>query len=272
MKKAEAKKRIQKLSEKLHHHNFLYHSLDQPEISDYEFDQLFSELLQLEEQFADLLLPTSPSQRVGGPALDSFTKVQHRQPMLSLQNTYSTEEMVEFDKKIRKQLEAEDSPEYFCTPKFDCVAIELIYEEGQLSQAITRGDGLVGEDVTANVKTIRSIPLVLQTDGPPPKRLDVRGEILIFKADFQTMNEEQKSLGLEPFANPRNAAAGTLRQLDPTVAARRNLAAFCYGIGHSEKFSATSQKEMETLFLQCCLLYTSPSPRDRQKSRMPSSA
>jgi DNA ligase (NAD+) len=180
MNKKEARSEIQRLRDLIHHHNQLYHTHDQPEISDYEYDQLFQQLLDLEAQFPDLVSKDSPSQKVGGEILDSFSKKQHKEPMLSLQNTYSPEEIIEFESKIQRQINDTEPLEFFCSPKYDGVAIELVYEAGKLTHAITRGDGVTGEDVINNVKTISNIPHKLKGKKIPP-RLDIRGEILLLK-------------------------------------------------------------------------------------------
>jgi len=248
MNKSKAKKRIFELSEQIHHHNYLYHTLDKPELSDFDFDQMFSELLSLEEQFPDLAEPHSPSQRVGSSPLDHFEKVNHQEPMLSLQNTYSEDDIVAFDEKIRKQIESSAEIEYICSPKFDGIAIELVYEQGQLIRGLTRGDGLTGEDVTANVKTIANIPLVLRGSNIP-KRIDIRGEILMFKEDFENLNAQQASEEQTPFANPRNAAAGSMRQLNSQIVAARPLMAFIYGYGYAEGILFETQSAMEEAFI-----------------------
>ncbi|MCB0355960.1 MAG: NAD-dependent DNA ligase LigA, partial [Bdellovibrionales bacterium] len=200
------------LKNKLQRHNYLYHVLDQPEITDYEFDQLFKKLLDIEAVHPNWVTADSPSQRVGAAPLDQFNKQEHRQPMLSLQNSFSMEDILAFHQRCQKFLNSEKTIEYYCEPKFDGLAIELVYEQGLLTAALTRGDGLVGENVLSNVKTIASVPLKLHTDNPP-ELLEVRGEVLMLKKDFQSLNESQQESGETPFANPRNAAAGSLRQL-----------------------------------------------------------
>lgn len=239
--------RHKKLKEIIAHHDHAYHVLDRPEISDYEYDQLYDELLSLEKKHPQLDKSDSPTQRVGSKALDTFQKMEHRSPMLSLANTYSVDELYEFDKRVKKFLSQNEDIEYFCEPKFDGLAIELVYENGLLVRALTRGDGLVGEDVTQNVKTIKSIPLRLQVKKPP-QLLEVRGEILIFKNDFLDLNESQQEQGAQTFANPRNAAAGTIRQLDSRVAASRPLKFFAYALGQYEGVEFKSQNEAENQF------------------------
>ena len=249
MNKKDARQEIKALSEELKKHNHLYHTLDQPEITDYQYDQLFQKLLDLESQFPDLVKKDSPSQQVGGVVLDSFVKVQHEEPMLSLQNTYSSDEILEFEEKIQRQLNETEPLEFFCSPKYDGVAIELIYKNGILDAAITRGDGLTGEDVVSNVKTIEALPQTLKSKNIPP-RMDLRGEILLFKEEFLRINQFQEESGQAPFANPRNAAAGTIRQLDSRIAKERKLKMFCYSLGYSEGFAPQSQEEFENQLSQ----------------------
>ena len=225
-------------------HNRLYHELDQPEITDAEYDALFRELLEIEEQYPELVTADSPSQRVGSRPSEKFTPVEHVVPMLSLKNAKKAEDFHEFDASLRKTfLARSEELEYACEMKMDGVAIELTYEKGQLTRASTRGDGLVGEDITENVRTIADIPQTLT--APCPEILDVRGEIYIDLADFQTLNRTQEENGQKTFANPRNAAAGSLRQLDANITAQRPLRIFCYGIGRMQ--GATTNTQVETL-------------------------
>lgn len=244
--------RHQKLKEMIRRHDHLYHVLDRPQISDYEYDQLFSELLNLEKNHPELDTLDSPSQRAGGAPLDVFKKVPHRLPMLSLSNSYSPEDLLAFDKRVKKVLKTESSPEYFCELKFDGLAVELIYEKGILTRALTRGDGSVGEDVTKNIKTVKAIPLFLDGAKNPPDLLEVRGEVLIFKEDFKILNESQQESGQTVFANPRNAAAGTIRQLDPKIVSKRPLKFFAYSIG-SSSVTFDSQEKMEKALLEMTL-------------------
>ena len=218
--------RIQFLRAEIQRHDRLYHSLDKPEISDQEYDALFAELLRLETENPTLLTPESPTQRVGSAPLEEFEKKAHRTPMLSLQNSYSVEDIFDFDARVKKVLGSESDIEFFCEPKLDGLALELIYERGVLTGAITRGDGMVGENVLTNVKTIRSIPLVLDSKNPPDL-FEVRGEVLMLKKDFIALNELHQEEGLPTFANPRNAAAGSLRQLDSKVTAGRKFFCLC---------------------------------------------
>lgn len=235
------------LKEKVAHHDFLYHVLDQPEISDYDYDQLFAELKELEQNHPELDRSDSPTWRVGGEPLGAFSKVPHTIPMVSLSNSYSAEEIAEFDQRIKKFLKQEEDFEYLCEPKFDGLAVELVYENGLLTKALTRGDGVIGEDVTANVKTIPSIPLRLNTTKPPTL-IEIRGEILIFKEDFKVLNEQQDEAGSPSFANPRNAAAGTIRQLDSRIVAQRPLKFFAYALGAVEGFEFKTQKHISEKF------------------------
>lgn len=240
---------IENLREKIREHDFNYYVLDNPKISDSEYDALYSQLVRLETENPEYLTPDSPTQRVGGKPLEKFEKVRHRTPMLSLQNTYDTEDLVEFDKRVHKFLETDKDLEYFCEPKFDGLAIELVYENGTMKTALTRGDGEVGENVFGNVKTIRSIPLKLKTEKPP-KLLEVRGEILIYKRDFLSMNEELQEAGELTFANPRNAAAGTIRQLDPRITAKRPLRLLSYAVGEVEGIQFKTHQEIEETLLR----------------------
>jgi DNA ligase (NAD+) len=210
-------------------HNYQYYVLDQPSIPDAEYDRLFRELIELEKTYPQYLTPDSPTQRVGASPKEGFIEVVHRLPMLSLNNGFSEEDVFNFDRRVREGLN-NDQVYYACEPKFDGLAVSLIYENGLLTQGSTRGDGERGEDVTLNLKTIRSIPLRLFTDSPPPV-LEVRGEVLMFNEDFEQLNETQHKKGEKLFANPRNAAAGALRQLDSALTAKRKLSFFAYGLG-----------------------------------------
>ena len=238
------------LCEEIHRHNRFYHGQDQPEITDAEYDILYRELQEIEEKYPELITPDSPSQKVGAPVAEKFSPSPHALPMLSLKNAKNAEEFRDFDTSIRKNFLARNTAlEYACEMKLDGVAIELTYEEGKLCKASTRGDGLIGEDITENIKTIADIPHTLIS--PFPELLDVRGEIYIDLADFQTLNRTQEDAGNKNFANPRNAAAGSLRQLDARITARRPLKIFCYGIGRLQGFKTTTQ--IETLQLLCNL-------------------
>ena len=245
MSQKDPKKRLEQLRKEIHYHDHLYHVLDQPEITDFEYDKLFKELLDIEKQHPDWITPDSPSQRVGAMPLSAFEKADHRTPMLSLSNTYDTEEILEFHERVQKFLDTDKAVEYFCEPKFDGLALELIYENGVLTTALTRGDGTTGENVTLNVKTIRSIPLIIKD---APELLEVRGEVFMFKEDFKELNENQQEEGLQTFANPRNAAAGSIRQLDPRITATRPLRFFAYAAGVTSEPIGKTQLEIEKTF------------------------
>ncbi|MBW1974119.1 MAG: NAD-dependent DNA ligase LigA [Deltaproteobacteria bacterium] len=232
-------KRIEKLREEIWYHNYRYYALNDPVISDAEYDALFRELQELENRYPQFRTPDSPTQKVGYPPLDAFEPFEHRQPMLSLENAFTEEEVINFDARVKKGLGGA-SCSYVAEPKMDGVAIEVVYENGVLVRAGTRGDGRIGEDITPNVRTIRAVPLKLYTfDGAPevPPRVDVRGEVYMDRRDFELLNDEQVRKGFQPFANPRNAASGSLRQLDSSITARRPLKVFFYGVGHVERLS-----------------------------------
>lgn len=218
------------LRAELNRHAHAYYVLDNPTIPDADYDKLFLELSTLEQQHPELCTPDSPTQRVGGAPLPQFEPVRHSVPMLSLGNGFDDEDIVAFDRRAREGLQAEGEVEYATELKFDGLAINLRYENGLLVQAATRGDGTTGENVTANIRTVRAIPLRLHMDKPPAV-LDVRGEVLMFKADFARLNARQRAAGQKEFANPRNAAAGSLRQLDSRITAQRCLRFYAYGIG-----------------------------------------
>ncbi len=244
MKRSEAELRLRELTALIHHHDFRYYVLDDPEITDAAYDVLFRELQALEAQYPDLRLPDSPTGRVGGAVLEKFGKLTHGVPMLSLANALEEEEFLEFDERVRKLLEQPEGKalEYYTELKFDGMSINLTYEDGVLVSAATRGDGEVGEEVTQNIRTIRSLPLRLNTKTPP-QRIEIRGEVVLPIAEFEKLNEEQAKKGQKLFANPRNAAAGSIRQLDPKIAASRPLTAFIYGMGKVEgaSFATLSQ-------------------------------
>jgi DNA ligase (NAD+) len=227
--------RVQELRDQIHYHNYRYHVLDDPVISDREFDRLMQELLNLEADYPGLVTPDSPTQRVGAAPLDKFETVPHRVPMLSLENAFSEAEAREFEDRLKRFLRTTGDFDYVVEPKMDGVAVELVYEKGRLSVGSTRGDGYRGENVTQNLRTIHSIPLTLLSgDLPPPELLEVRGEVYMDLGEFKKLNEERLARGEPPFANPRNAAAGSLRQLDPGITVGRPLKIFCYGIGQVE--------------------------------------
>ena len=223
------KDRLKNLKKTIQEHDHAYYLLDDPIISDHEYDSLFQELKKIESENPHLITPDSPTQRVGGRPLDEFKQITHKKPMLSLGNAFGNDELNAFYKRVTETLDITDI-EFSAELKFDGLAISLFYEEGVLKYAATRGDGLVGEDVTHNIKTMKVIPLRLKSDNPP-KILELRGEVLMNKEDFLELNEQQKKQDLKVFANPRNAAAGSLRQLDPAVTAKRKLQFFAYGLG-----------------------------------------
>ncbi|MCU9594235.1 NAD-dependent DNA ligase LigA [Caldibacillus thermolactis] len=232
----QAEKRIKELQEVLTQYGYEYYVLDKPTISDHEYDQLLRELISLENQFPQFITPDSPTQRVGGAVLEGFKKVEHRVPMLSLSNAFNEQDLRDFDRRVRQAL-GEDY-EYVCELKIDGLAISLRYENGKFVQGATRGDGTVGEDITVNLRTVKSIPLKLKENVT----IEVRGECFMPKKSFVELNRQREAKGEELFANPRNAAAGSLRQLDPKIAASRNLDVFLYSIGenhvsHIEKHS-----------------------------------
>ncbi len=226
MTTAEATKEIQRLTKLIDKYNHLYYQEHKSEISDYDFDQLLSALIQLETKFPHLRQPDSPTQRVGGSITKNFETIEHRYPMLSLGNTYSKEELEDFDKRVAKGL-GNEAYEYFCELKFDGVSISLIYENGILVRGVTRGDGVRGDDVTVNVKTIRNIPLKVVAKDVP-SHFEVRGEVFLPKEVFAQLNREKVDIGEEPYANARNTASGTLKMQDSTVVARRKLDCFVY--------------------------------------------
>lgn len=223
------KQRIVELREQINHHNYLYYVLDTPEIPDAEYDRLLRELEELESENPELITPDSPTQRVGAAPLSEFGEVKHELPMLSLGNAFDDEEVLSFDRRARERLRV-DEIEYAIEPKLDGLAISLLYEDGKLLRGATRGDGTTGEDVTQNVRTIDAIPLKLRGKDYP-KRLEVRGEVIMTKEGFAKLNEAQRKADAKTFANPRNAAAGSLRQLDSKITAARPLSFYCYGVG-----------------------------------------
>jgi DNA ligase (NAD+) len=241
----QAAKRIRELREEIQKHDRLYYEEAAPVISDREYDRLYRELVDLEAQFPDLVTPDSPTQRVGGKALEAFAQIQHRVPMLSLDNTYSEEELANFYKRITRLLPNEKIP-VVIEPKVDGVAVSLLYENGRLRHAATRGDGFVGDDITQNIKTIRSIPERLR--GAAPKLFEARGEVYMDKHGFEKLNEERRKAGLSLFANTRNAAAGSLKHLDPSIVAKRPLGIVFYGTGETEGVDVDLHSEIFALF------------------------
>ncbi len=228
MTSEQAKKEIAELTEKINYHNHLYYQKSKTEISDFEFDALLERLVALEKQYPELRDPHSPSQRVGGTITKEFPTVYHRYPMLSLGNTYSPAELEEFDKRVSRGLEGE-AYEYFCELKFDGVSISLLYENGKFSKGVTRGDGVRGDDVSNNIKTIRSVPLVIRGKGIPPS-FEARGEVFMTKEVFRKLNKEREDIGEERYANARNTAAGTVKMQDSSEVARRKLDCYVYSM------------------------------------------
>ncbi|MER0216511.1 MAG: NAD-dependent DNA ligase LigA [Nitrosomonas sp.] len=224
--------RAQALRAEIESHNYRYYVLDNPSIPDVEYDRLLRELQQIEQDFPQLITAGSPTQRVGAAPLKAFAQITHTVPMLSLSNAFDDSEVEAFDRRVRDGLSV-DSVEYTAEPKFDGLAVSLRYEHGDFKTGATRGDGYTGEDITLNLRTIRSIPLRLPL-AHPPALLEVRGEVLMLQKDFQRLNQQQLAKGEKEFANPRNAAAGSLRQLDPGITATRRLAFFAYGIGQCD--------------------------------------
>ena len=258
MDKISAEKRIEELSDTINEHNYKYYVLDNPDISDYDFDILMQELKSLEEQFPELVRPESPTQRIGGMALNTFGKVQHTVQMTSLQDVFDFEQVRNFLDKCTAEL---DTPEYTVEPKIDGLSVSLEYENGILTRASTRGDGHTGEDVTANIKTIRTLPLKLKN---APEFLEVRGEVYMPKSSFIELTEQQELNGEQPFKNPRNASAGSLRQKDPKITATRKLDIFIFNIqqctgrdfsGHCETLDYIRELGFRTVSYKVCRTY-----------------
>ncbi len=237
---AGARERAEVLRREIELHNYHYYVLDEPVIPDSQYDRMVRELEKLEEQFPELVTPYSPTQRVGGRPREGFTTLRHLSPMLSLANAFSEGELRDFDRRVRQAL-PDEQVEYVVEPKIDGLAVSLYYENGYFIRGATRGDGETGEDITGNLKTIRSVPLRLRRPVP---ELEVRGEAYMSKDSFARLNEAREEAGESLFANPRNAAAGTLRQLDPRVTASRRLALFVYGLGHSSGIAPSGHKEV----------------------------
>ena len=231
MSSSPIEKKIEALREKIRHHEYRYYVLDDPEISDADFDALMNELKRLEAEHPELITPDSPTQRVGGKPREGFIKAKHSSPMLSLDNAYSEEELRDLERRVH-ELSGRTDLEYMCELKLDGMSLALVYRDGRLERGITRGDGSVGEDVTLNVRTVRSIPLVIAKDklkkAGIPADFEVRGEMLMPLAAFRKLNEERASHGLATFANPRNFTAGTVRQLEPSITAQRRMDYFAY--------------------------------------------
>lgn len=246
----QAENRIKELRELIDYHNYRYYVLDNPEITDAEYDKLMRELISLESQFPQLITPDSPSQRVGGEPLEAFKKVTHREPMISLADAFSEEELRDFNRRVTENVG--NQVEYVVELKIDGLAVSLTYENGLLVTAATRGDGVVGEDVTQNVKTIKSVPLRLNVQKDKiPMIIEVRGEIYLSKEGFKKLNEEREEMGLPTFANPRNAAAGSIRQLDSKITAKRPLSTFMYALGYVEGIEFNTHLEVLEFYKAC---------------------
>ncbi len=244
-----SQERISQLVDQLNYHNHRYYVLDDPEISDAEYDRLMKELIALEKEYPLFIRADSPTQRVGGQRANAFEQVTHAVPMLSLDNSLNEGEIVAFDARTKRVLQRSDEIEYVCEPKLDGLAVELVYENGALTVASTRGDGAVGENITQNIRTIKSVPLKLRPmGGTVPERLDVRGEVIFGIEEFRKLNRSREENGEPIFANPRNAAAGSLRQLDAAITASRPLDIYCYGIGQYSGFKVTSQWDVLKTF------------------------
>ncbi len=248
--------RVRDLRQQIDHHNYRYHVLDDPEVSDAEYDRLMGELKALEEQHPDLVTPESPTQRVGATPVSELQEVVHARPMLSLDNAFADEDVLAFDRRVRERLENVEHVEYSAEPKLDGLAISFRYESGRLVQAATRGDGLRGEDVTHNVRTIKAVPTVLR--GAAPKLLEVRGEVFMLIAGFKAMNQRALERGERTFVNPRNAAAGSIRQLDPRLAAGRPFDVFFYGVGETDGWKLPARHSEALQQLREWGLKTSP--------------
>jgi DNA ligase (NAD+) len=257
----EARDMVEKLREEINYHNYRYYVLDDPVISDEEYDQMMNRLMELEKRFPELVTPDSPTQRIGAQPKEGFETVTHSIPMFSLQDARNEGEIREFDARIKRFLDMKpnDLIEYVAEPKFDGLSCEIGYRNGRFTLASTRGDGIVGEDVTSNVKTIRSIPLALMGKEEIPPYIEVRGEVLMRRKDFEKLNSELLAKGEKVFANPRNAAAGSLRQLDPGITASRPLDFVAWGVGVMEGVSP--QTQWETLLLLERLGFKTSSPR-----------
>ncbi len=239
---------LEELRERINHHNRLYYLLDKPEISDAEFDRLFDRLLAIEKAHPELVTPDSPSQRIGAPPSEKFQPVEHRVPMLSLQKVTSAEEFAQFDRRVREGLETENEIRYVTEPKLDGLAVELVYENGLFVLGSTRGDGRTGENITPNLRTIRNIPLKLSAETARKyPLLEVRGEVIIRKSAFEKLNQELAAAGKPTLANPRNAAAGSLRQLDSKITASRPLIFYAYGISDTNLDDLNSQQKVMAL-------------------------
>ncbi|MDA2919625.1 NAD-dependent DNA ligase LigA [Desulfobacterota bacterium AH_259_B03_O07] len=242
--KKEARQKINELRPLIERHNYLYYIENNPEISDSEFDKLLEQLKKLESLYPDLIAPDSPSHRVGGYVAEGFNPVEHRVPMISIGNVSDDQGAYEFDKRVKKLLETSSEIEYVAEPKFDGVSASLTYEDGMLIQAATRGDGRIGEEITTNIKTVKTIPLRLTDSNKIPRRIEIRGEVIISKDSFKKLNMDLAKAGEPIFANPRNAASGSLRQLDSTITARRPLDFHSWGIGEINGYEFKTEWEI----------------------------
>jgi DNA ligase (NAD+) len=241
--------KIQSLRDQINFHNYRYYVLDDPEISDADYDRLMRELQTLETKHPELVTPDSPTQRVGAAPLEAFETAEHTTPMLSLDNALNEQEMRDFNDRTQRSLQSHSAIEYICEPKLDGLAIELVYVNGLFTVGSTRGDGFVGEDVTQNLKTVRSIPLrLLEKQSPAPERIEIRGEVVMGIREFERLNRQREEKGEPVFANPRNAAAGSLRQLDPSVTASRPLDFFAYGLGQATGITFRTHSEVLEVF------------------------
>jgi len=244
MTKDQSQSKISGLSKELARHNHLYYVLSEPEISNREFDAMMEELMKLETEFPEFLSPESPSQRVGGTVSKEFNTVEHRYPMLSLSNTYSPEEIQEFAQRVNKILDRE--VKYVCELKFDGVALGATYHNGKLVQALTRGDGTQGDDVTVNARTIRSLPLKISAEDLP-ERFEVRGEVYLSHSKFEKLNTEKEKIGEPLYANPRNTASGTLKMQDSKVVAERGLDCFLYAYYADQELTESHSGNLEKM-------------------------
>jgi DNA ligase (NAD+) len=235
-------KKIEELREKIRYHNYRYYVLDDPTVADAEYDQLMRDLIELEEKYPQYITPSSPTQRVGIEPVSGFTTVKHIAPMLSLANAFSSEELRAFDQRIKKLI-PEEKLEYVVELKIDGLAVTLVYENGIFIRGATRGDGTTGEEITSNLRTVKAIPLKLFGENIPP-RIEVYGEVYMKKSDFKKLNEERMKNGGSSFANPRNAAAGSVRQLDPRITAQRHLDTFIYRATFPEGHKFNSHMEV----------------------------
>ena len=237
----DVRKKVGALRKLLDHHNYCYYVLDDPEVADQQYDTLLRELQKLEQDHPHLVTPDSPTQRVGAPPPEAFGTLAHRLPMLSLENAMNDEDLIAFDERVKKGLGVDESIEYVAELKMDGLAVELVYENGTFARGSTRGDGFTGEDITQNLRTVRAIPLKLM-DQKWPAALEIRGEVFMDKQGFVHLNKQRLEVGEPPFANPRNAAAGSLRQLDSSITTKRPLKFFAY-----EMAGATQLSHWETL-------------------------